>query len=429
MLYQYIWRHGLLGNRLETTDRRRVDVIRPGLHNRDAGPDFSGARLRIDGREWAGNVEVHVKASDWYRHGHDHDPAYSNVILHLVAVSDTAVADGRGSTLPQVEAKLPESLTALYSRLSSKISDMQCHGMLAGVHPLIVADWLSSLSVERMQAKARRIRECRDALGGDWEHACLAALARALGFGLNADPMEMTARSVPLRVLAHHSDSLFQTEALLFGQAGMLDGAVGIYDDYYQALCREYAFLSRKYNLRPMRRDIWKYSKTRPQNFPGRRLAILARATLGGFALLSKITRPECRAEEARQLFSWTPGDYWTSHFDFGTESATPLGPLSNAQRDLLIINFMAPMLYAYGASRADLDMTERALALWDGLAPENNRHTRACRAEALPCRCAAESQALIQLNREYCDRNRCLECRLGHALMRSSALNGEFSQ
>lgn len=422
MLYQYLWKYRLLPDGIKTDDGRSIDILYQGRHNTDAGPDFSGARLRIGGQEWAGNVEVHVKASDWFRHGHDTDPAYSNVILHVVGVNDTRVPDSRGGFIPQTVATFPDSFMRLYARLAEKIRAVECEDIVGSLPPLTVTDWLESLSVERMQVKARRIIDLVKYVEGDWERACFITLARALGFSLNAEPLEMLARSVPLTVLSKHSDDIFQLEALLFGQAGMLDTSIHIFDEYYQRLCREYFFLARKYGLRPMRRDIWKFNRTRPQNFPTRRVATLARSLSGGFSLLSRILDPACDSESAPELFDWKTDGYWDSHLDFDRPGTRLPSALSESNVALLVINLVAPMLYAYGAAHGDPEMAERGLDIWHDLDAENNTYIRQWRHAGIRCETASDSQALIHLRKEYCDRNRCLECRFGHALLRASS-------
>ncbi len=411
----------MLGDRLETVDGHRVKVLYAGRLNRDSGPDFSGARLRIDDEEWVGNVEIHVKASDWHRHGHDNDRAYDNVIFHLVGVSDVDITDSHGRLIPQGVATFPESFISLYSRLAQKIGDYKCEGALGQLTPLQVSDWLGTLSIERMQAKAGRIKESLEAMEQDWERVCFSTLARALGFGLNSEPLEMTARITPLRVLQKHSDDIVQLEALLLGQAGLLDSSLHMFDERYQLLCREYRFLAVKYGLRPARREMWKYSKTRPQNFPTRRLAMLAGAVRGGFSLLSKLCDPELDSQRAIELFDWEMDPYWETHYDFDVMAAKLPLTLSPGNRRLLLINFVAPMLYAYGAMHSDLEMTERAMGFWDRGMAENNRYTRRWLQSGINCRCASDSQALIQLSKEYCECGRCLECRFGHLLLRKA--------
>lgn len=407
---------------LETTDGLSVKVLNPGVHNHDAGPDFSGARIRIDGQQWAGNVEIHVKASDWYAHHHESDPAYANVILHVVGVNDRSIPDGRGGHIPQVIISFPPAFTSLYARLAEKISAVKCQDLLDRLPRLIITGWYDALAVERMQQKATRILDEVKACGGDWQRACFITLARSLGFSLNSLPLEMLARSIPLSILGKHSNDLMQLEALLFGQAGMLDTSIHIFDEYYQRLCREYFFLARKYGLKPLRADIWKFNRTRPQNFPTRRVALLARVVSGGFSLLSRILDRKCDCETAPALFDWQLDGYWSVNIDFDRPGTHMPAALSDKNIELLLINLVAPMLYAYGAYHGDPDMAERGLDFWRDLDAENNTYIRSWRAAGLPCECATDSQALLQLRKEYCDRGRCLDCRFGHALLREAS-------
>lgn len=423
MVYQYMWKHRLIGEKA-TTDGRRVEVISPGRHNSDAGPDFYGARIRIGGEEWGGTVEVHVKASDWHRHGHESDPAYDNVILHVVGINDARIPDRRGGFIPQVVVSFPEPFIHMYSRLAEKISEVACSDRLCSLPEFTITSWLETLAVERMQQKSRRIIDTLTLVEGDWERACFITFARALGFSLNSEPFEMLARSVPLSVLAKHSDDIMQLEAILFGQAGMLDQSVNIFDEYYQSLCREYGFLARKYGLRPMRRDLWKFSRTRPQNFPTRRIAILARALHGGFSLLSRILDRHCDGETAAELFAWKIEGYWETRFDFDRPASGLSPKLADTAASLLVINFIAPLLYAYGSWRGDVDMAERGLDIWRDTDAENNKIIRTWKTCGINCDDAAQSQALIQLHKEYCDRNRCLDCQFGHALLRDAYQN-----
>ena len=423
MLYQYLWKHRMMGRELVTVQGEPVAILSPGKLNTDAGPDFSAARVRIGGTEWAGNVEIHVKASDWFRHHHDEDPAYDSVILHVVAVSDRRVHRPDGTEIPQVAVAFPESFFRMYARLADKISDVACEGLIGNLPPIVIDDWVATLSVERMQMKATRVLDTCKGMGGDWERACFITLARALGFGLNSEPFEMLARSLPLNIAMHHSDNLLQLEALLFGQAGMLDSSVHIFDEYYQTLCREYYFLARKYGLRPMRSDLWKYSRTRPQNFPHRRIAILARTLLGGFSILSRLLEEARKnafdSDAVRPMFDWQLDGYWLTHSGFDADGIRQPRALSQASVGLLIINFVAPVLYAYGAGHADPDLAEKGLDLWWDLRPESNAIIRRWAMAGISCDCAARSQALLQLRKEYCDRGRCLDCRIGHSLLR----------
>lgn len=422
-LYQYLWKSRMFGRRLRDEDGGEVMVIDPGRLNTDAGPDFFNSKVSINGQEWAGNIEIHVKASDWYRHGHQNDAAYDNVILHVVSVSDRRIERPDGSLIPQVTVTMPEDFFRTYSVLSSVEGDIRCAPVLGSISQLEATDWLETLSVERIQKKGERILDIHKNCGGDWEQTCFVTLARALGFGLNGDPFEMLARSIPLKVLHHHSDNPLQIQALLFGQAAMLDSSLHILDEYYQLLCREYYFLARKYGLRPMRPGLWRYARTRPQNFPHRRIAFLAKACEGGFSLFSKIL-DNARSEEAlRQLFSWRLEGYWHDHFSFDVEARAVADTLSATSVTLLLINAVAPMVYACGAFRGDPDLAERGLDLLAGLPGEVNGITRQWASLGFTSKDALRSQALIHLRKEYCDARKCLFCRFGNHALRKSAL------
>lgn len=411
----------MLGHSLLLDSGQRLEVLSPGRYNTDAGPDFSNARIRIDGTEWAGNVEIHVHASDWYRHGHDTNPAYDSVALHVVAISDRRVQRADGSEIPQLTATFPESFFRMYATLSDGIGAVRCENELSTVPRIAQEDWLEALALERMHIKGERILTELHTLGGDWERACFVTLARALGFGLNSEPFEILARSVPMGYLHRHSDNLMQLEALLFGQAGMLDSSVHIFDEYYQQLCREYYFLARKYDLRPMRRDIWKYARTRPGNFPHRRIAVLARTLYGGFSLLSRLIEADGDVAKTCELLQWQLEGYWLTHSDFDRETTAAPAALGGGSVNLLMVNFAAPMLFAHAAEYGEPERAERALELWRQLPPENNMYIRQWKAAGLGCDDAMRSQALLQLRREYCDRNRCLDCRFGHRLLRQA--------
>lgn len=419
-LYQYLWKHRMFGRNMQSVDGEQIEILSPGILNTGAGPDFSSARIRIAGTEWAGNVEIHVRASDWFRHGHDSDSAYDTVMLHVVAVTDRRVQRPDGSTIPQVAVGFPESFLSMYSALSEEIADVRCRHQLSEVPEIVKEMWIESLGVERIQLKAERIMAEAERLGGDWESACFVTFARALGFGLNGEPFEQLARSIPLGYLRRHSDNLLQLEAIMFGQAGMLDTSQHIFDEYYQLLCREYFFLARKYGLRPLRIDMWKYSRTRPQNFPHRRIALLAKSLAGGFRLLSEIRAAGCDTQKLTKLFDIRLDGYWLTHSDFDREARCGSGVLGATSVDSMLINLAAPLIYAYGAAHGDPEGAEEGLDLWRRLPAENNMYIRNWKNCGLECGDAFRSQALLQLRKQYCDAGGCLKCRFGHALLRA---------
>lgn len=413
----------MFGRKLKECSGVEVEVIDPGRLNTDSGPDFFNSKIKVGGVEWAGNIEIHVRASDWMHHGHQDDPAYDNIILHVVGISDKRIRRNDGSLIPQVEITLPPDFFKVYSDLESRPISIRCAESLASISPLTVTDWLETLSVERVQQKSERVMQTLKACDGDWEQTCFITLARALGFGLNSDPFEMLARSVPLRILHHHSDNPLQIQAILFGQAAMLDASNHIFDEYYQLLCREYYFLARKYGLRPMRPGLWKYARTRPQNFPHRRVAFLAKACENGFSLLRKIIDTNGDEKQLRELFRWSLTGYWHSHFSFDTPAARISDTLSDTSVTLLLINVAAPLIYATAAHRSDTDLAEKALTLLESLPAEFNSITREWAQYGLHANDALRSQSLIHLKKNYCDQRKCLSCRFGHHLLRQSAL------
>lgn len=427
-MYQYLWRTAALGRDFRLTDGRKVHVANPGRQNFNAGPDFSSARITVNQTKWAGNVEIHLKASDWFHHGHDRDPAYDQVILHVVGADDRAVCRADGTPIPTLVLTVPEEARRLYSSLTSTVAEkIRCAHSISRLQPLEREDWLESLAIERLQEKADRILTENASLRGDWEQTCFVTLARGLGFGLNGTPFEMLARSIPLKFIRRHSDNSFQIEALLFGQAGMLDSSSRIFDEYYQQLCREYFFLARKYGLKPLNPSVWKYSRTRPQNFPHRRIAFLCKALEGGSPLMGSILDADTPERTAR-LFGWTLSGFWHTHFSFDAPAARVADRLGQASTDSLAINVAAPLLYAYAAQRGDDTLAERALRLLESLPPEKNSLTRDFESLDIHAHNAMRSQALVQLHKRYCDENRCLECRFSNRMIAAVAREASAS-
>lgn len=411
-----------MGIPLRLTDGRDVAIINPGIHNNDAGPDFSGALLAIGNEKWAGNVEIHVKASDWYRHGHEKNPAYDNVILHVVSINDTAVRRSNGDIIPQATVTVPAGFYYTYATLQTRLKEVRCRHNIPFIPDIRREDWLETLAIERIQQKAERILNYNSTFAGDWEQTLFITLARALGFGLNGVPFELLAKSLPLKYVYHHQDSLLQIEALLFGQAGMLTRGLYPLDQYFQQLCSEYEFLMKKYSLKPISREIWKYSRSRPANFPHRRIAILAQFLFSGTAFTSSLIKAKGQYQELQDFFRQPLTGYWASHLSFGAPETDHAPSLSNASIESLMINVAAPFYYAYAHTTGEYTMGEYTVDLLTDIGPERNSIINAWSAVGLTAKNALRSQALIHLRREYCDRQRCLECRFGYHILRHRA-------
>ena len=428
-LLHYTWKHKLLPlSELTTTDGRQVEVIDPGLHNRNAGPDFFNAKVRIGGTLWVGNVEIHLRASDWYQHGHDRDPRYNNVVLHVVSNADADVLTQDGHYLPQVVLQVPPAVRAHYEELLRCDRYPPCYKLIPNLSLLLVHSWMAALQTERLEQKTAAIRQRAELAGGSWEDAYFQTLARNFGFGINGDAFEQWARAVPLSTVGKHRDDLFQIEALFLGQAGLLseesiprryrDAALS--EGYFARLRNEYLYLAHKFQLLPIDYSQWHFLRLRPQNFPHIRISQLAQLYYERRSSLSALL--ECTSVEAlRQLLTTHVTPYWETHYVFGSESTKSGKHISAASLNLLIINTAIPMLFAVGRHRHREELCDRAFDLLEQLKAEKNHIVSMWQQCGLPVKSAADSQALIQLKKEYCDRKDCLRCRFGYEYLRAN--------
>lgn len=424
-LMQYVWKHRLWRSEdMVTNTGKKVRVVDPGLLNTDAGPDFFNAKIEIDGHMWVGNVEMHYRATDWKRHHHDSDKAYDSVILHVVAKDDAPVRRTNGELIPQLVLEVLPQFNADYASLVGATIEVPCATKIKQVPHLTIVEWVEGLAFERLHGKVERIHQLLDSFNGSWEDVCYVTLARNFGFGINNDAFERLARRTPLRLLGKHSDSVLQIEALLFGQAGMLDAQKPGMDSYYNQLCTEYAFLSNKFQLTPMEKESWKLFRIRPQNFPYRRIAMLAQFIEGGFRMMNRILEAEGE-KEMRALFEVELSGYWTKHYTFGKPNERATATLSRSSTDIILINTVAPLLYAYGELTGNYEMTDKAIKLLEDLRAESNSIVSHFVAYGIDCPDALTSQALVQLKREYCDARKCIYCKIGHHLL-SKAARGE---
>ena len=424
-LMQYVWKHRLWRSEdMVTNTGKKVRVVDPGLLNTDAGPDFFNAKIEIDGHMWVGNVEMHYRATDWKRHHHDSDKAYDSVILHVVAKDDAPVRRTNGELIPQLVLEVSPQFNADYASLVGATIEVPCATKIKQVPHLTIVEWVEGLAFERLHGKVERIHQLLDSFNCSWEDVCYVTLARNFGFGINNDAFERLARRTPLRLLGKHSDSVLQIEALLFGQAGMLDAQKPGMDSYYNQLCTEYAFLSNKFQLTPMEKESWKLFRIRPQNFPYRRIAMLAQFIEGGFRMMNRILEAEGE-KEMRALFEVELSGYWTKHYTFGKPNERATATLSRSSIDIILINTVAPLLYAYGELTGNYEMTDKAIKLLEDLRAESNSIVSHFVAYGIDCPDALTSQALVQLKREYCDARKCIYCKIGHHLL-SKAARGE---
>ncbi len=432
-LLHYVWKHKLLPLKaLLTTDGQELEIIDPGLANPNQGPDFFNAKVRIGETMWAGNVEIHLRSSDWFRHGHDSDEAYDSVILHVASVIDSEVTTSSGKHLPQLQLDIPAELHLRYENLQKTEDYPRCFRIIPSIDLFKVHSWLDTLLVERLEERRRQVEQRLRETNNNWEWALFITLARNFGFGLNGDAFETWAKRIPLDKIGKHRDELFQIEAIFLGMAGLLESEslppnskdTGMWDEYFLSLRREFKYQCRLFSLGAiMPYQQWKYLRLRPQNFPHIRLAELAWMYHNGNVSLSRLkdaimeTKP---LEALRQTLEATTSPYWHDHIMFGNPVEKRQLHLSQGSQNLIVINTVVPVLYAYAMSHDNWPLREQCLDLLRMLPAEQNYIMRQWADCGLKVTTAADSQALIQLKKQYCDRHDCLRCSFGYEYLSS---------
>ena len=460
-LLHYVWKHKLFPLQpLTTTCGLPVEVIDAGLSNPNAGPDFFNAKIKMNGVLWVGNVEIHLRASDWFRHHHDQDQAYDTVILHVASDIDVQVYRSNGEAIPQLELHFPPYLLANYTELIQAIRYPACYRLIPRLPKLLLHSWMDSLRVERFEQKTAQIRERLKRCNADWEHAFFLTLARNFGFATNSDVFELWAQSIPLGAVNKHRDDLFQIEAIFFGLSGLLEEnqpqdslnssqaeilktdvqeadilqadvqeadvlqsdvlqtdvleEPSVLMPYPERLWKEYLYLKHKFEFKPSEHLHWKLLRLRPANFPHIRIAQLAKLYYLRQGLLSQLMEAES-IEVVRKLLRVDTSPFWRTHYTFHDEAPFLTKTLSDASIDLLIINTVVPFLYAFGKHKEKEALINRANQFLEEIKPENNFITRMWGECGLTAEHAGDSQALIQLKKNYCDAKKCLFCRIGY--------------
>jgi len=413
----FIWKYKLFqSDSLFTEEGESVQIVNPGRHNTNAGPDFFDARIRIGDTLWAGNIEIHLRASDWNRHGHQNDPVYRNTILHVVSVSDIQVFNDLGSCMPVLVIRWPKWIENNYEMLIKSQDWIGCASLLYQVDPFRIKFFLNGIVIERLKQKIETISKVLTENKDDWGETFYCMLARNFGLKENALPFEMVARSLPQSVLARHHDSLFQIEALLFGQAGLL-GEELFGDEYYLELRKEYRFLAVKYGLKPIEGHLWKFMRMHPGNFPTIRLAQFAMLIHHSKGLFSAVIEAN-NLEDLQQLFMVKASDYWDNHYSFNKPSVNRKKVFGDQIFSLIVINVVVPFYFLYGESQNKLFLKDSALDILEQMPAENNSAIIRWARAGIVAENALESQALLQLQRNYCEPRKCLDCTIGHKII-----------
>ena len=417
-LLHYVWKYKLYtATSLITTDGRPIQVIDPGIQNTDAGPDFFNAKIKIDGTLWAGSIEIHDKSSDWTLHHHNTDKAYDGVILHITGIDDFQPTRTNGEAIPQLILNIPEKILRSIDWLLYRESVLPCLNHIAGIDPLHISNWMEALLSERLERKTQDIFLLLNAYKTNWNEVFYITLTRNFGFGINNDAFERLAKSLPLRCIQKQRNSHSQIEAMLFGQAGILTEEHD--DHYYHLLQREYDFLRHKFNLSPGTDFLFKNLRTRPVNFPYLKIAQLAAIWVQHDTLFSAILEARS-AGEIKKYFKVTPSSYWETHYHFRYASPRKEKMIGENALNILLINTVVPMLFAYGLYNRQPEYCERATRLLESIPPEKNTIVSTFCKAGITVHHAGDSQALIQLKREYCEKKKCLYCRIGFRMLKA---------
>jgi Protein of unknown function (DUF2851) len=415
-LLQFIWQFQYFNkSELTTVAGETIQILFPGQYNTDQGPDFSDAKIKIGKTVWAGTIELHIKTSDWQKHRHQTDKNYNNVILHVVWEDDRNIY---GNSIPVTELKnrVSKILLQRYEELMNSSSFIPCEKSIHSVRDITWKSWKERLLAERLLRKAETIEMYLKQNNYHWEETFWWLLARNFGIKVNADAFEAMARSVPVNILAKHKNQLHQLEALLFGQAGLLDEKFE--EDYPKLLQKEYKFLQDKYKIKPIRLPLH-FLRMRPGNFPTIRLAQLTILVHESAHLFSKIKETDS-VKDIKKWMDATANDYWHYHYRFDESSSFKKKKLGTAMIDNIIINTVCPVLFAYGNYHNENKYKDKALQWLEETAGENNLITKGFQQLNIENRNAFDSQALIELKNEYCNKKRCLDCGVGNAILKS---------
>ncbi len=414
----YLWQYHLPGKTFKTNTLEPVTILHPGTLNHNSGPDFFNGRIKIGDTLWAGNIEIHVRSSDWYRHGHQNDARYDNIILHVVYIDDKPVyrSNGKNVTTLELKDKISDKLFETYRGFLLSRQWIPCQELITRAGHFHLLHVLQRMATERLEQKAAALERQLRQNNNDFRETFYQKLLENYGFKTNAEPFARLARSLPYATLARHKDNLKQIEALLFGQAGLLHNRK---DEYPRQLFNEYRFLAQKYGLKPLPPEIWRFMRMRPSNFPTLRLAQFAMLFYRSTALLQKILETD-KLSDVVFLLNTQASSYWNTHYRFDKPSPSRIRKMGKSSIHLILINTIIPFLFVYGNHTQRQDLRDKALEWLSGLPPERNTITEHFSSLGVRPAHALHSQALIHLKQNYCNRKQCLSCGIGHQLLKS---------
>ncbi len=418
-LLYYLWKFQKFDKLdLKSTKNETIQVLSTGIQNYSSGPDFLNARILIDEIEWAGHVEMHIKASDWLKHKHQQDKAFDNVILHVVWEYDADIKNRSGEIIPtfELKGKVPLSFQKMYNELIDSRDEIPCLNQFSSIPEIVKINAMEKVLIERMERKANDVLQKLSMNGDDWEQTAFEVLAGNFGFKINNEAFFKLAHLLPTKILSKHKNNLFQIEALLFGMSGLLAGK----DEYSRKLVAEFDYLAAKYGLmnEVLNANEWKFMRVRPSNFPTLRIAQLASIIHRQEHFFAHLIATESY-ENFVKLLSSHVSDYWQKHYQFGKITDNQQSDMGTGSINNLIINTIVPILFAYSIYTGDIELKEKAVAYLENIPAEKNRITRFWNNLGFKTTNMFETQASIELYNNYCSRNKCLNCQIGIEILR----------
>jgi len=415
----YLWKFKKFDtSNLTTSNGEKMTIENCGSYLQLAGPDFFNSQITIDNQKWAGNIEIHLKSSDWYAHHHERDPNYDSVILHVVWEHDVEIYRKNNTEIPVLVLKNLVSKDTLknYNALMAPKSWIYCEKQIKYVNPFIMLSWQERLFFERLERKSKPIFDLVENTLQDWDTILFCQLAKNFGLNTNGDAFYNMAHSIPFSIIRKEGNDLFNLESLLFGIAGLLK--INKEDTYFKKLKTNFDYLVHKYQLEPNSFITLQFFKHRPDNFPTIRISQFANVYFCQQQLFSKIIKAN-NAKEIYEIFDKSASEYWETHYQFDKVSPKKKKALSKSFIDLLIINTIIPLQFAYAKSQGK-EISEKLIALLNQVQPETNAIIDKFSYFGLKAQNAFETQALLQLKNEYCNKSRCLECAIGMELLKS---------
>lgn len=412
----YIWKYQLQTDPLYLIGGNIVEIINPGTHNKDAGPDFFNAKIKIGDTIWAGNIEIHIKASDWYKHKHEIDPAYDNIILHIVAQNDKIIKRQNGTDIPTLELKIPKQIYNQYILLTQNKNWLPCETFISKIDDFTLLQWKETLLIERLENKTENIKILLKKNNSNWEETFYQSLASNFGFKINSLPFELLAKSLPVKCLGKHKDQLPLIEAMLFGQSGLLPETTK--NNYIINLQKDYKHLALKFGLEPINKSLWKFMRLRPANFPTLRIAQFATLIHKSNKLFSNIIETD-NIKNLSKLFEIQASEFWDTHYSFKKESPKKTKNLGEIAFQNLVINTIVPTLFLFGKQKNEQKLVNKSIEWLNQIAPEQNNIIKKWQDLGIKTDNAFDTQALIQLKNVYCKNKKCLNCRIGNQVIR----------